>query len=88
MVGIRYIASIMSVNYYARPQMGVSDTASWRVEWILFTHFDDPELRRAALYLFQSTLRYLWTPVGQVGAIVRILILTLLICAKFKVQCF
>ena len=30
----RYIVSIMSVNYYARPQLGVSDTASWSVEWI------------------------------------------------------
>ena len=36
-VGIRHIASIISVNYYERPQMGVSETASWRVEWIFFT---------------------------------------------------
>ena len=85
MVDIRYIARIMSVNYYACPQMGVSDIASWRVEW---TIFEDSELRRTALYPFQSTLRHLWTLVGQVGGIVRILILTLLISTKFKVKCF
>ena len=27
-------AVLLSVNYYARPQLGVSDTASWSVEWI------------------------------------------------------
>ena len=52
------------------------------------TIFDDSELRRAAVYPFQSFLIHVWTPVGRVGTIVGILILVLLICAKFKVRRF
>ena len=40
------------------------------------------------MYPFQSSLIHVWTPVGKVGTIVGILILVLLICAKFKVQRF
>ena len=54
----------------------------------ILTIFADSELRRAAVYPFQSSLIHVWTPVGKVGTIVGILILVLLICAKFQVRRF
>ena len=54
----------------------------------ILTIFDDSELRRAAVYPLQSSLIHAQTPVGKVGAIIGILILVLLICAKFKVRRF
>ena len=50
----------------------------------ILTIFDDSELRRAVVYPLQSSLIHVWTPVGKVGTIVGILILVLLIYAKFK----
>ena len=54
----------------------------------ILTIFDDSQLRCAAVYPFQSSLIHVWTPVGRVGTIVGILIIVLLICAKFKVRRF
>ena len=54
----------------------------------ILTIFADSELRRAAVYPFQSSLIHVQTPLGKVGTVVGILILVLLICAKFKVQRF
>ena len=54
----------------------------------ILTILDDSELRLAAVYQFQSCLIHVQTPIGKVGTIVGILILVLLICAKFKVQRF
>ena len=51
----------------------------------ILTIFADSELRRAAVYPFQSSLIHVWTLVGRVDTIVGIL---LLIFAKFKVQRF
>ena len=54
----------------------------------ILTIFDDSEVRRAAVYPFQSSLIHVWTSVGKVGTIVGIPILVLLFCAKFKVRRF
>ena len=54
----------------------------------ILTIFDDSELRCAAVYPFQSSLIHVRTPVGRVGTIVGILILVLLICAKFQSSAF
>ena len=35
----------------------------------IYTIFDNSELRRATVYLFQSSLTHLQTPVGQVGTV-------------------
>ena len=54
----------------------------------ILTIFADSELRLAAVYPFQSSLIHVRTLVGKVGTIVGILIIVLLICAKFIVRHF
>ena len=51
----------------------------------ILTIFDDSELRRVAVYpILSHTCTH--TSIGKVSTMVGILILVLLICAKFKVQ--
>ena len=84
----RDIVSITSVNYCARPRSGCVKYSLYGVKNGFSPIFDCSELRHTTWYPFQSASIHRPTPTQQIDSTVLILILTLLICAKFQVKCF